>query len=327
MNNIVNIRNINNSTLSNSKIATVEHSEIMSVKMLNRFYEFLDVSSITLRSYRSGIKQFMAYLNSQNERKPNREAVIMFKKALIDKGAKPATVALYLSALRRFFDWCETEGLYENITRGVKSPKQDKGHKKDALSGTQLKDIVQSMRRTDEQGKRDYAMFLLMATGGLRTVEITRANIGDIRVVMGIPCLFVWGKGRNGDKKEFIKLTPEVHQAISEYLKTRSNVSEEEPLFASCSRRNRGGRLTTRTVSSVAKGAMVRAGYDSTRLTAHSLRHSAATLALQAGMSLPDVQSFMRHSSINVTMIYNHALNRMNSQCESAITGAIFGHR
>ncbi|MBQ2675341.1 MAG: tyrosine-type recombinase/integrase [Prevotella sp.] len=248
---------------------------------------------------------------------------MMFKRKLQLNGAKSSTVALYLSAIRRFFSWTESEGLYPNITAGVKSPKQDKGHKKDALSGGQIKSCLEGIDRATVQGKRDYAMFLLMSVCGLRTCEVARANVEDIRQVQGVDCLFVQGKGRS-DKKEFVKLCPEVAGAIRDYLDARGPVEDSAPLFASCSRRNRGGRLTTRTISSVAKRAMVKAGYASTRLTAHSLRHSAATLALQAGMSLEEVSEFLRHSSIAVTMIYVHSVNRLKSQCESAVTRAIF---
>ena len=311
-------------SVSNSdSIIAVEHSEIMNVLVIERFTKFLDVSSITLRAYRSGIKQFIEYLNSQNVRIPNRESVVMFKKALIAEGRKSSTVALYLSALRRFFAWCEAEGLCENIAAGVKSPKQERGHKRDALSGAQIKACIQGINRDSLQGKRDYALFLLMSTCGLRTIEVSRANVADLHEVQGQACLFVHGKGRTG-KDEFVKLSAPVLQAIREYLSERGQVSENAPLFASCSRRNTGGRLTTRTVSSVAKVAMKSAGYDSRRLTAHSLRHSAATLALQAGMSLQEVSEFMRHSSINVTMIYVHSVNRLKSECEGAITAAIF---
>ena len=247
----------------------------------------------------------------------------MFKRKLQLNGAKSSTVALYLSAIRRFFSWTESEGLYPNITAGVKSPKQDKGHKKDALSGGQIKSCLEGIDRATVQGKRDYAMFLLMSVCGLRTCEVARANVEDIRQVQGVDCLFVQGKGRS-DKKEFVKLCPEVAGAIRDYLYARGPVEDSAPQFASCSRRNRGGRLTTRTISSVAKRAMVKAGYASTRLTAHSLRHSAATLALQAGMSLEEVSEFLRHSSIAVTMIYVHSVNRLKSQCESAVTRAIF---
>ena len=99
---------------------------------------------------------------------------------------------------------------------------------------------------------------------------------------------------------------------------------ENEPLFISHSRRNSGQRLTTRTISGVAKKAMINAGFNTSRLTAHSLRHTAITLALMAGQSLADVQAFARHTSINTTMIYNHTVNRMRSLCESVIANQIF---
>ena len=293
------------------------------VEVQNRFFSYLDVSAITLKAYRTGVKQFISYMQLNCEKMPSRKTVINFKQSLIANGAKPSTVSLYLSAIRRFFGWLETEGLYEDITRGIKSPRMEKGHKRDALSANQLKNCIQNMSRNDEKGLRDKAMFLLMSTCGLRTVEITRANVEDLVDLQGVPVLFVQGKGRS-DRKEFVKLSAPVYSLICEYLSARGQVSGNEPLFVSTARRNRGHRLTTMTVSSVAKSAMKKAGYNSPRLTAHSLRHSAATLAIQAGMSLPDVQAFMRHSSINVTMIYNHSINRLNSQCENAVTAAIF---
>lgn len=205
----------------------------------------------------------------------------------------------------------------------MKSPKLDAGHKRDALSGVQLKACIQGLNGQSELSLRNHAMFLLMATCGLGTIEVVRANVEDLREVQGIPCLFIQGKGRV-DRKEFVKLSAPVLAAITEYLRERGQVQEDAPLFASCSHRNAGKRLTTRTVSSVCKRAMRHAGYDSPRWTAHSLRHSAATLALQGGMSLEEVKEFMRHSSITVTMVYVHSVNRLKSQCENAVTAAIF---
>ena len=169
-------------------------------------------------------------------------------------------------------------------------------------------------------------MISLIATCGLRTIEIVRANVEDIRTLGDITVLYVQGKGRS-DKKEFVKLSAPVVKAIRDYLLERGKVPGNAPLFASESRRNSGQRLTTCTVSGICKQAMKKAGYDTPRLTAHSLRHSAATLALLAGMELSDVQQFMRHSNIGVTMVYAHNVNRMKSLCEDSITSAIFGER
>ena len=210
--------------------------------------------------------------------------------------------------------------MYEDITLGIKSPKQQQaGHKRDYLSGNQINEMLQNA-----QSKRDYAMLLLISTCGLRTIEIVRANVEDIRTLGEATVLYVQGKGRS-EKTEFVKLSQPVIDALKEYLSERGNVNQNEPLFVSESRRNRGKRLTTRTISGIAKQAMKRAGYDSSRLTAHSLRHSAATLALLAGVELTDISAFMRHSSIATTMIYVHSVSRLQSLCESSITSAIFG--
>ena len=163
-----------------------------------------------------------------------------------------------------------------------------------------------------------------MATCGLRTIEVSRANVGDLQEMEEQPVLLVHGKGC-GEANKFVKLSAPVLQALREYLSDRGQVQEDAPLFASCSRRNRGQRLTTRTVSTIAKQAMIHAGYNSRRLTAHSLRHSAATLAIDAGMPLQEVCEFMRHSDISVTMVYVHTRARLKSQCEDAVTASIFG--
>ena len=289
--------------------------------MISRFFAFLDTSEQTVRTYRHGISQFMKYLHAENINRPTRENVIAFKKALIAKGLKPATIALYLSSIRRFFSWSASEGLYPNITDGVKSPKQQGGHKRDYLSGSQIQAILKSTT-----SKRDYAMISLIACTGLRTIEVCRANIGDIHNVGGVWLLDIQGKGHSS-KDAYVKLSEPVLKALQEYLSKRGNAKGNEPLFVSASRRNSGQRLTTRTVSGLCKQAMKKAGYDSPRLTAHSLRHSAATLSLLAGMELSDVQAFMRHTSISTTMIYAHNVNRLKSLCESAVTSAIFEER
>lgn len=298
-------------------------NNLISEKVITRFVEYLDVSPVTLKSYVSGIRNFIGYLSANGITSPVRDDVIAFKRKLQSEGKKPATIGLYLSAIRRLFAWCESEGICENITTGVKAPKQDKGHKRDYLSGTQIAQVLDTTDRNTLEGKRNFAIMAVMSVCGLRTVEIVRANVEDIRTLGNVTVLYVQGKGRN-DKKEFVKLTAPVIEAINDYLKTRGHVRGNAPLFASCSRRNNGGRLTTRTISSVCKTAMINAGYNSTRLTAHSLRHSAVTLALMAGLSLSEVQAFARHSNIQTTQIYAHNVDRLKSACEISVTEAIF---
>ena len=182
---------------------------------------------------------------------------------------------------------------------------------------------MNGINRNSLEGMRNFAMFGLMAVCGLRTIEISRADIADLRNVAGVTCLYIQGKGKTS-KSDFVKVPPQVEKAIRAYLNARGNVSGNAPLFASCSRRNRNQRLTTRTISGVAKSAMINAGYISERWTAHSLRHTSVTIALMAGNTLDDVKAFARHNSVNTTLIYAHNINRLKSACEASIAKAIF---
>ena len=309
-------------SLSRINIETVKNEYSIN-ELANRFAMYLDISAISVKSYNSAIRKFLSFLHDKGITLPTRETIILYKKTLCEKYSANTT-GLYLSALRRFFAWCDSEGLYPNITSGIKSPKITHEHKRDAFSAGELKTIIASIERKGIEGLRNYAMFTLITTCGLRTCEVIRANVGDIHRVSGVLVLSIQGKGHTS-KDAFVKLTEPVEKALREYLKARGHVSDNEPLFASCSRRNKGKRLTTRTVSNVCKNAMRSAGYDSKRLTAHSLRHSAVTLALMAGMSLQEVQAFARHTSMNTTLIYAHNVSRMKSLCELSVSSAIFG--
>ena len=291
--------------------------------LLERFVQFVDVSQVSLRSYISGVKAFLKYTSDNAISNPTRDTVLAYKKELA-KSKSASTIALYLSALRRFFSWCQSEGFCADITAGIKSPHIDTGHKKDCFTANQLKTIISGIERNSLKGKRDYALFCLISATGLRTVEVQRADISDIRNVQGETCLFVMGKGKTS-KSQFVKLSGHVLQAIRAYLNARGTVADDEPLFASLSHRNYGGRMTTYSISRICKSAMRHAGFNNSRLTAHSLRHTAITLALIAGISIQEVSQFARHSSINITMIYAHDVERLKSKCENAISEAIFG--
>ena len=297
--------------------------KILGADLLTDFYAFLDVSPKTLSTYQRAMRQVFRYFTERGISNPVHQDIADFKKALEARNLKAATIGLYLAACRRFFDWTEQAGIYANVAKGVKSPKQERGHKRDYFGATQLKGIMQGMKRETLQNKRDYAVFALMATCGLRTVEISRANIEDLRNLGGEMILYVQGKGRK-DRTEFVKIPAPLLEAINDYLTLRGNAPDDAPLFAGIGNRNKGGRLTTYTVSQIAKKAMRAAGYNSRRLSAHSLRHSAVTLSLLAGQSLSEVQSFARHTNIATTQIYSHAVERIRSQCENSIASQIF---
>lgn len=288
-----------------------------------RYISYLDASPKTVETYTKALRQFFKYLSVHGIRQPKREDVIAFRDDLKASGLKPTTVQNYITATRIFFKWTEQEGLYPNIAEHIKGAKLDKNHKKDYLTSRQAKEVLSNVDKETEEGLRNYAILSLMVTGGLRTIEVSRADVEDLRTLGENTVLFVQGKGRE-EKTEYIKISAPVEKAIRQYLKARQNVEEGQPLFTSTSNNSKGNRITTRTVSGIVKTALKNAGYDSARLTAHSLRHTAITLALLAGREITEVQQFARHANLNTTMIYNHALDQSKNECSDAITNAIF---
>lgn len=290
------------------------------------FINYIDVSEATVKTYSRALKQFFNYLSSNNIHRPEREDILAYKKHLTDTGKKASTVQGYIIAVRQFFKWTEQESLYPNVANNIKGAKISRAHKKDYLTSKQIKTVLDTVPKDTVKGVRDYAILALMITGGLRTIEVSRAKIEDMRTLGDSTALFIQGKGRD-EKSEYIKLSDAVEEAIRSYLQTRPQAKPEEYLFASTSNNNLNKGLTSRSISGIVKQALRDAGFNSDRLTAHSLRHSAGTLNLLNGGTLEETQQLLRHSNINTTMIYLHHLERENNKSEERISNAIFKNR
>ncbi len=143
---------------------------------------------------------------------------------------------------------------------------------------------------------------------GLRTIEVIRASVEDIIFKGTQRVLLIQGKGRD-EKDNFVLLTDKTYQPIAQYLATRENINNSDPLFTSTSNNSKGDRLTTRTISYIAKEGLKAIGLDEKSFTAHSLRHTTAVNILRAGGSLETAQFTLRHSNPATTQIYTATLN------------------
>lgn len=293
-----------------------------SPELFIHWIEYIDAKTKTIETYTKSIRQFARYIKENSIIQPKRADIIAYRDEL-KVTLKPATVKAYMVAVRLFFQWTQQEGIYPNIAEHIKSAKIDIEHKKDYLTSNQVKKLLNSVDRSTEKGKRDYAMLVLMLTSGLRTIEIERANIEDMRALGDFTVLYIQGKGHE-EKNTYIKITETVEDAIREYLAERKITDTVSPLFASESNRNNGGRMTTRSISRIVKNALVNAGFNSDRLTAHSLRHTTATLNLLNGGTIEETRQLLRHTNVNTTLIYSHALERAKNNSEERVAKAIF---
>ena len=292
--------------------------------LFTRWISYLDVAEKSVETYTRNIRQFAAWLKENEITAPTREDVLAFRDALRAAQKSASTIQGYITTVKLFFAWCAQEGLYPNVAEHIKGAKLDTEHKKDALSADQTSALLSGIDRETESGARDYAILSLMATTGLRTISVVDANVEDVTTTYGIPVLFYRGKGHD-QKAAYVKLAPQVVEAIRSYLSLRGETNSGDPLFASCANRNNGARMTTRSVSRIAAEHMEEAGVKTDRITAHSLRHTAATLNLLNGGTVEETMQLLGHKSITTTMIYSHALERIKNNSENRVACAIFG--
>ena len=295
-------------------------------ELIESFLAEQDIASSSKATYRRQLRQFVSWLDqtarSSRLATLDREDVLAYKQQLQAQGLSSYSVSGYLTAVRRLYQWLEAKRIFPNIAT-VKGAKKAKGFRKDCLTPGQLREALAAMDSSSLEGLRDFAIFNLAARTGLRTIEIGRARIQDLRQESGEAVLWIQGKGREA-ADDFVLLTEESLRPIRQYLSARAKAmgqpQDSEPLFCSISNRNSGEPLTTRSISRLIKQSLQRVGVDDHRLTAHSLRHTAISLSIRGGASLQQAQAMARHSDPRTTLIYFHNLDRISQGAERFIT-------
>ena len=287
-------------------------------ELVDRFLSSQDIRDASKRTYARALKQFGAWIDAAPRGEFNRETVLQYKNDLIGRKLSAFTISCYLTAVKRFFTWAESMKYYPNVAKDIKLMKRERSFKKDSFTPQQARDLLAAIDTQPPHGKRDFAIINLMIRTGLRTIEISRADIGDISNKGEQTILYIHGKGRDG-KSDFVVLTPTTLHPINDYLQTRTAAGKDAPLFAAIGNRNQNGRMTTRSISRLTKSAIERIAPGRDRLTAHSCRHSAVTFALLGGATVQEVQAMARHSDINTTLIYSHNVDRIRQAPELKI--------
>lgn len=283
--------------------------------LIGAFLGGLDVKESSRRLYGRTLKQFFSWVDLEGLRLPElTKADIAEYKSYLENTLKlsPLTIGSYIVSLRKFYEWIEAEGLYKNITKGIKTPQRSQAFEKQYLSERKSRELLEYFKGNS---LRDYAIVNLMLRTGLRTIEVSRAQIGDICYMGEQRVLKIWGKGKSeadkGRDYNFVVLTEKTYLPIKNYLEaTRRGAKSGEPLFTSNSHQNQGEQLSTRTISGLCKEGLKAIGLDGKEYTAHSLRHTTASLLLGHGETLLAVQHVLRHASVNTTQRYTKLKER-----------------
>lgn len=277
------------------------------------FMSFLDVNELTIKSYKDGISHFIEYLDRNNIKKPTRLDFKAFRDEL-KQTMKVNTVNSYLTANRCFFRYLEANGIYENITKDVKSLKTSSIPTRQTLSKEKCQEIYKSL--TD---KREKCLFSLSVSTGLRGIEIARAKIEDIKEHNGEMVLWVQPKKHNS-KDFYVKLSQQVLDDINEYIEHRT----DGYIFVSTSNNNNGGGITTTTIRRIIKNIFKKFGINEDGFSMHSTRRTFATLAYNSDIDIYSIQQVLGHHSISTTQRYINQVVRDKNESEKVVSDLIF---
>lgn len=265
-----------------------------------------DVRESSRKLYTRTLSRFFSWVEETGKQlsELTRTDILEYKDHLQEEALSSLTIGSYIVAVRKFYEWAESEKLYPNIAKGIKTPRRVQAFKKQHLTDQKSSELLSYFQGIS---LRDYAIVNLILRTGLRTIEVVRADIADITFKGERRILKIWGKGHS-EKDDFVVLSEKAWEPIATYLQTRGAYKMGEPLFISESHQNRGGRLTTRTISHICKDGLRAVGLDGKEFTAHSLRHTTAVAILKHGGQLTDVQNVLRHTSPVTSQIYTESI-------------------
>lgn len=184
----------------------------------------------------------------------------------------------YVTAMKAFFAWLNTENKYPDIALSLKGKHNLPGSKKESLNNQQIKQLLKSINRNSLDGKRDYALINFIIGTGLRSIEIPEIIRGDIANCCALRVLWIKTKNSSGKNKDII-LSDHVFNSIMAYLEARTSTNDADPLFASHSKKNFGQRMTPRSITRIIRTRLDSAHIDTGKICPASLRSTALRLA------------------------------------------------
>jgi site-specific recombinase XerD len=302
-------------------------SAITTNNLLVVFAEFLDIdvsagdaSADTLKTYTRQLYQFLQWCDRRqlNPVLIVKDDVKKYRHWMVKQQQyKPATIALKLAVVRRFYQAAVEKGLISlNPAAGVKPPREklDPAEKITYLEAEEVEMLLGVIPNDGSlKSARDRLMLGIMALEGTRTVELHRADIASI--VRQGKNLGVRVEGKRSIR--VVPLTPDLANLLVEYLHQRETRGEvlqpTRPLFISTGNNSRGNRISRRGIRTIVDTYLKLANLKHTpgrTISAHSLRHTAGTLALRSGADLRQVQDLLGHSDPRTTSIYTHVGDR-----------------
>jgi integrase/recombinase XerD len=259
------------------------------------------LSKNTVESYRRDLKKYLNFLSSADKDiiSVDRPALVDFIEKLREHGYALSSICRFISSVKGLYRYLLIESLIkEDPSENLQSPKKWERLPK-SLSITEVESFFESALSPEISGPavmRDFVMFELLYSSGLRVSELISMKIEDINFEAGF--IRILGKG---SKERIVPVNMRVIESMKKYiLLQRAEILDRRTspyLFVT----RRGAPMSRQRLWQTIKKMGRRIGLE---LSPHTMRHSFATHLLEGGADLRSLQKMLGHSDISTTQIY-----------------------
>jgi integrase/recombinase XerD len=205
------------------------------------------------------------------------------------------------TALRSLFKYLHIKGLVDEVMiRSVpEMPQWSLAEIPDHMTEAQTEQLLKSFNRNQAEGKRNYAIAMVLVYLGLRAGEVAAMEIDDINWEQGILNV----RNLKCRRRDQLPLPKEVGEAIISYLKSGRPESSSKNIFL-CHRSNRGNPVHPSTIQGAMTYQFKKHKMRMVRYGTHIIRRTVAGRMIQNGASLKEIADVLRHRDLDTTKIY-----------------------
>lgn len=279
--------------------------------LIEQYYRYLLVerglSRRTARAYAGDLTLLDRYCRSQGKSLAAADALLLrgfLEYVYDDRQNQAPTRARKISAIRGFYRYLVDQGvLAASPAERLPSPKLPR-RLPVFLTGEEAAALLEASAEAGPLPARDRALIATFLYTGCRLGEMLALRLDDVDFAAGAIRFF--GKG---GKERLVPMREELAEILSAYLPQRRELaarSRSDRLFVN----RRGEPLSPSGVRYLLRRILSALPMARPGLSPHKLRHTVATLLLQADADLRTIQELLGHASLATTQRYTHVLNR-----------------
>lgn len=279
---------------------------------LQTFKEYLLIekhyADPTITAYLSDITAFLEFIQKEGFAdellEVKRERIFgHFLNHLSNNNIKNKSITRKISALKAFYKYhFKMKHIEINPVLKLKSPKVEKRLPK-IVSTKEIELIYQTIDQTTPLGLRNYLIFDLLYSTGIRASELCQLKLSDIEI--SNQRILIHGKG---SKDRYVIIHDTLKDTFRTYLTytrpillSKGDILENKHVFINY----KGTTLTPRGLRVILNTLFDRAG-ELIHVSPHMLRHSFASTLLNHGADLRVVQELLGHEHLKTTQVYTH---------------------